>query len=161
MRLRWISAVLMAVAVPIASGMHDSGTCIPTSADPSTYNEIVIPPSPLSRGTTYYVYEHEAPQSGMPKPIPGSGFLFGNGIATYEEGNGLPGLQRGNFCGEGISQNLIKLACTMDPPWTGLPPGCSWNQEWNPTDGSVPCFRQMDPVWDETCEHGADPEFII
>lgn len=80
--------------------------CIPTEADPGTYSEVTLPD-----GQTYYVEERGNPIGTYP-PIPGSGFVLGEGTWVYREANTLPGLQRGDVvwdenCGYGPDDLIL------------------------------------------------------
>jgi hypothetical protein len=87
MRTLILVAVGLLTIAPFGAANHDAG-CVPGGADPATYNVIV---SPLD-GRTFYIEERGDP---LGAPVPGSGFLLGDGTWTWEETNGLPGLQRG------------------------------------------------------------------
>src|SRR5688572_17074632 len=94
-----------AIFVPAANG--EDG-CVPGGADPSTYYQVD------ANGHTYYVEERNALTAGIgPVPIPTSGFLTGEGTWTYEETNGVPGLQRG---GEVSYDGFWPPDCNRDFP---------------------------------------------
>lgn len=129
-----IAIVAIAVIVQGGYAMHTSG-CVPEAADSSTYT-MVTPPD----GGTYYV--EERPNDGssgsgsgydveppMAPPPPAWGFLVGDGTYVYEEGNGVPGLQRGDEGALGPCLVTILVFCILS---------------------------QIDQVADENCGHGPD-----
>jgi hypothetical protein len=123
----WTSAFLPA-------DVSTAQTCVPTGADPATYLTVVV------AGRTFYQEERGNP---VGTPVPFSGLLLGpdldgdgvpefgegQGSWTYEETNGLEGLQRG---GVGLFGD-------------DFPPG-----------SSQPLIVGEDPINDETCGGGPD-----
>lgn len=158
--LTLVGLALLALA-PLANATHVD-PCEVASAPVGSYLEIDTPD-----GKKYYQEERGNP---FGTPIPMSGFFFGadadgdgvpellegEGSWTYEESNGLVGLQRG---GIGLLGD-----------W--FPPGC--DQEWGPlvnlttpsvhpenAPEGVPCLIiDEDPINDETCHAGPDTLII-
>jgi hypothetical protein len=115
-----LGSLLVLVAMAAAPALS---LCVPTSADPGTYNRIDLPD-----GRTFYLEERGNPLGTQP-PVPGSGFVLGDGTWLYEESNGLPGLQRGG----------IGLTGSCFPPQP------------------APCLVfDQDKINDETCGRGPD-----
>lgn len=119
--------MLVALAALVAFAPHVSAQsgCTPTSADPSTLNEFD------ANGNHYYVEERGNPLGTSP-PVPGSGFVLGDGTWIYQESNLLAGLQRGGI---------------------GLTGSCL------PPDPAPCVIIDKDPINDETC--GSGPDTII
>lgn len=85
----------------------------------------------------------QSPATSIPVPLLHKTFYISDDGFIYEETNGLEGLQRG---GIGLLGD-----------W--FPPGC--DQEWEPTDGTVPCLIvDEDPINSQTCGHGPDALII-